>query len=68
MLRPEHTTRGYAPRKPNDLLSPYVEKSAFLKPDHDVASTIAPWEPPDATGRKEDGPPRLRQFLRNLSA
>ena len=68
VLRPEHTARGYAPRKPNDLLSPYVEKSAFLKPDHDIASTIAPWEPPDATGRKEDGPPRLRQFLRNLSA
>jgi hypothetical protein len=28
---------------------------------------IAPWEPPDATGLKEDPAARFRQFLRILS-
>jgi hypothetical protein len=40
--------------KANDLLSTNVEKPAFLVTDHDIATSVAPWEPPDTTGRKED--------------
>ncbi|KQU74101.1 hypothetical protein ASD00_12110 [Ensifer sp. Root31] len=67
MHRAEHTARRDASRKSNDLLSPHVEKPAFEQPDHDVATPVAPREPPDTTGRKEDLSARFRQFLGDLS-